>query len=147
MYRPHSWMQYSHLRHLFGRLFWLQLNWRCYLKMMMVIEITPIITWMYQRTNAAWTFYQIRKLLGCVCAGNVGDVFDPDMHHGTCVTHVPWYMPRSITSSFLWSRWRGKRSRHSRLMRKSQFYVSGKRPMGIILTLAQMRDIVVKMLF
>ena len=22
---------------------------------------------------------------------------DPDMHHGTCVTHVPWYMPGSLT--------------------------------------------------
>ena len=35
-------------------------------------------------------------------------VSDPDMHHGTCVTHVPWCMPGSLTSSFLWSRWRGK---------------------------------------
>ena len=25
------------------------------------------------------------------------------MHHGTCVRHVPWYMPGSLTSSFLWS--------------------------------------------
>ena len=33
---------------------------------------------------------------------------DPDMHHGTCVTHVPWCMPGSITSGFLWSRRRGK---------------------------------------
>ena len=31
---------------------------------------------------------------------------DPDMHHDTCVTHVPWCMPGSLTSSFLWSRWR-----------------------------------------
>ena len=23
---------------------------------------------------------------------------DPDMHHGTCVTHVPWCMPGSLTS-------------------------------------------------
>ena len=38
----------------------------------------------------------------------------PDMHHGTCVTHVPWCMPGSLTSGFLWSRWQGKRSRHSR---------------------------------
>ena len=55
-------------------------------------------------------------------------VSDPDMHHGTCVTHVPWCMPGSLTSGFLWSRWRGKRSRHSRRMRNPQFYVSGKRP-------------------
>ena len=33
---------------------------------------------------------------------------DPDMHHGTCVTHVPWCMPGSLTSVFLWIRWRGK---------------------------------------
>ena len=26
---------------------------------------------------------------------------DPDMHQGTCVTHVPWCMPGSLTSAFL----------------------------------------------
>ena len=57
-------------------------------------------------------------------------VSDPDMHHGTCVTHVPWCMPGSITSGFLWSRLRGKRSRHSQRMCNPQFYVSGKRPMS-----------------
>ena len=31
------------------------------------------------------------------------------MHHGTCVTHMPCCMPGSLTSGFLWSRWRGKR--------------------------------------
>ena len=30
-------------------------------------------------------------------------VSDPDMHHGTCVTHVP------LTGCFLWRRWLGKR--------------------------------------
>ena len=35
-------------------------------------------------------------------------VSDPDMHHDTCVTHVPWCIPGSLTSCFLWSRWRGK---------------------------------------
>ena len=55
-------------------------------------------------------------------------VSNPDMHHGTCVTHVPWCMPGSLTCGFLWSRLRGKRSRHSRRMRNPQFYVSGKRP-------------------
>ena len=54
---------------------------------------------------------------------------DPDMHHGTCVAHVPWCMSGSLTSSFLWSRPRGKRSRHSRRMLNLQFYVSGKSPM------------------
>ena len=54
---------------------------------------------------------------------------DPDMHHGTCVTHVPWFMPGSLNSGFLRSRWRGKRSRHSRRMRNPRNCVSGKRPM------------------
>ena len=26
----------------------------------------------------------------------------PDMHHGTCVVHVPWCIPGSLTSGFLW---------------------------------------------
>ena len=56
-------------------------------------------------------------------------ISDPDMHHGTCVTHMPWCMPGSLTSSLFWSRWRGKRSRHSRRMRNSQFGISGKRSM------------------
>ena len=41
-------------------------------------------------------------------------VGDADMHH---VTHVTWRMPESLTNSFFWSRWRGKRYRHSRRMR------------------------------
>ena len=32
-------------------------------------------------------------------------VSDPDMHHGTCATHVPGCMLGSLTSGFLWSRW------------------------------------------
>ena len=58
-------------------------------------------------------------------------VSDPGMHRGTCVTHVPWCMSGSLTSSFLWSRWRGKRSQHSWRMRNPQFCVSGKRPMFV----------------
>ena len=58
-------------------------------------------------------------------------VSDPDMHHGTCVTHVPWCMPRSLTSGLLWSQWS---SRHSRRMHNPQFYVSGKRPMFCVIT-------------
>ena len=30
-------------------------------------------------------------------------VSDHDMHQGTCVTHVSWCMPGSLTSGFLWS--------------------------------------------
>ena len=70
-------------------------------------------------------------------------VSDPDMHHGTCVTHVPWCMPGSLTSGFLGSRWRGKRSRHSQRMRNPQFYVSGKRPIEAtpVMTNHQQKDL------
>ena len=59
--------------------------------------------------NEAWASYQIRKIAGCACAGNAGNVSprrrfqrkplvgDPGMHHGTCVTHVPWCMSGSLT--------------------------------------------------
>ena len=60
-------------------------------------------------------------------------VSDPDEHHDTCVTHMPLFMGGSLTSGFLWSRWRGKRCRHSRRMSNPQFYVSGKRPMATCL--------------
>ena len=53
-------------------------------------------------------------------------VSDPDMHHGTCVTHVAWYMPESLTSGFLWSRWRRKHSRHSHRTHNPWCYISGK---------------------
>ena len=46
-------------------------------------------------------------------------VSEPDQHHGTCLAYVPWCMPGSLTSSFHWSRWRGKRSKHSRCMRNT----------------------------
>ena len=58
-------------------------------------------------------------------------VSDPDMHHGTWLMHVPWCMPGSLFSLFLWRLWRGKRSRYSRRMRNPQLYVSSKRPMGL----------------
>ena len=75
-----------------------------------------------------WASCQIRKIAGCACAGNAGNVFprhrlqrkplvsDPGMHHGTCVTHVPWCMSGSLT--------RGggeKGSRHSRCMHTRKF--------------------------
>ena len=52
-------------------------------------------------------------------------VNDLDMHQGTCVTHVPWWMPGSLTSGFLWNRWRGKRSRHSQGMRNFTYLSRG----------------------
>ena len=58
-------------------------------------------------------------------------VSDPNMHHGTCVTHVPWCMMGLLTSmSVLLNRGSGgKRYRHSQRMRNPAFYVSGKKPM------------------
>ena len=53
-----------------------------------------------------WASYQIRKIAGCACAGNVFPrrrfqrkplVNDPGMHHGTYVTHVPWCMSGLLT--------------------------------------------------
>ena len=70
-----------------------------------------------------WASCQMHKTVGCACAGNAGNVAppprvnDPDMHHRTCVTHVPWYMSGSLNSDFLRSRWRGKRSQHSQRLR------------------------------
>ena len=61
------------------------------------------------RNVCPWASYQIRKIAGCACAGNAGNVFprrrfqrkplvsDPGMHHGTCVTHVPWCISGSLT--------------------------------------------------
>ena len=46
------------------------------------------------------------------------------------VTHVPWYMPGSLTSGFIWNRWREKHFWHSRFIHNPQFYVSCKRPVA-----------------
>ena len=48
-------------------------------------------------------------------------VSDPGMHHGTCVTHVPWCMSGSLT--------RGGGENVPGIPGNSKFYVSDKRPM------------------
>ena len=86
-----------------------------YLKPILPTEITwACILWTPWITNyiyikRPWASYQIRKIAVCACAGNAGNVFprrrlhrkplvsDPGMHHGTCVTHVPWCMSASLT--------------------------------------------------
>ena len=72
-------------------------------------EIHVTKTSIHTIMTGPWASYQIRKIAGCACAGNAGNVFprrrfqrkplvsDPDMHHGTCVTHVPWCMSGSLT--------------------------------------------------
>ena len=85
-----------------------------------------------------WDTCQIRKIAGCACAGNAGNVFPATyfkgnrwlaipaasrhVHHARAVMHVgianpPW--------------WRGKFFRHSWRMRNPQFFVSDKRPMVV----------------
>ena len=56
-----------------------------------------------------WASCQMCKIAGCACSGSAGDVFpdfkgnrdpevsDPDRHHGTCVTHMPWCMSGLLT--------------------------------------------------
>ena len=69
--------------------------------------------WLYLDL-AQWASCQIRKIAGAhgpVMPGTFppsSQVSDPDMHHGTCVTHVPWCMPGSLTSGFLWNWRRGE---------------------------------------
>ena len=55
-------------------------------------------------------------------------VSDHDMHLGTCVTHLPWCMPGSLTSGFLWGRWWRKRSWHPWRMRNTQFKYLARSP-------------------
>ena len=69
------------------------------------------------------------KIAGCACAGNAGDVFPATAGYRS---RYVWCMPGSLTSGFLWSRWRGfPVYRHSRRMHNPQFCVSGKRPVCI----------------
>ena len=68
-----------------------------------------LVSWWIKWMALSWASYQIRKFAGCACAGNAGNVFprcrfqrkpqvsDSGMHHGTCVTHVPWCMSGSLT--------------------------------------------------
>ena len=59
--------------------------------------------------SGQWASFQIRKMPGCSCDGNGGNVSlpptsrkplvsDTGMHHGTCVTHTPWCMAGLLTS-------------------------------------------------
>ena len=64
-------------------------------------------------------------------APRMPETFSPLPQVNDPATHVPWCIPRSLISGLFWSRWRGKRSRHSRCMRNAQFCVSGKRPIAL----------------
>ena len=85
--------------------------------------------------HCQWASYQIRKIAGCACAGNAGNVSprrrlqrkplvsDPGMHHGTCVTHVPWCMSGSFNCGD------GETFPAFPAHAHPQICVSGKRPM------------------
>ena len=84
------------------------LRWRrCLISICAESNAQPVVV-------SQWTSCQIRKFAGAHAPGMPGtfspwpQVSDPDMHHGTCVTHVPWCMPGSLTSGFLWNRRRGE---------------------------------------
>ena len=55
-----------------------------------------IVTQQWGHNRTEWASYQIRKIAGAHAPEMLGtfspppQVSDRDMHHGTCVTHVPW---------------------------------------------------------
>ena len=81
-----------------------------------------------------WASYQIRKIMGCACAGNAWNVFHPPTSKETAiwrswhalrhVLHTRAVMHAGISNRYC----REKRSQHLRCMRNPQFYASGKRP-------------------
>ena len=107
----------------------------------MTIGFLCITCFLFVVDCGTWASCQIRKIAGAHAPGMPGtfspspQVSDPDMHHGTCVTHVPWCMPGSLTSGFLWNRRRGEMFPAFPAHAHLQFYVSGKRPMGLRLRL------------
>ena len=71
-------------------------------------EVSLFRPWRVGVNRLPWASYQIRKIPGCACTRNAGNIFprhwlqkkllvnDLGMYHGTCVTHVPWGMPGSL---------------------------------------------------
>ena len=104
----------------------LSLSMREILKMTFPSVLRHIDRTCWWHSCIPWASCQIRKIAGAHAPGMSGTfsppqrVSDPDMHHGTCVTHVPWCMTGSLTSVLLWSRRRGE-----------TFPASGKRPIGM----------------
>ena len=79
--------------------------------------------WEAASHNLSWASNQIRKIVGCECAGTAGNVFprrrlqmeplvsDPCVRDARAMMHVRIVYPQ----------WQGKRSRHSRCMRTRNF--------------------------
>ena len=51
----------------------------------------PVTPWHgnASRTTGAWTSYQIRKIVGCACAGNAGNVFPASDFKRNCWLAIP----------------------------------------------------------
>ena len=81
------------------------------------------ITKILKFISTPWASYQLCKIAGCACAGNAGNV---RVHASRHVRN----MPESLNNGFLWSRWRGKRTRYSRRLCNPRYYVSGKEPIS-----------------
>ena len=87
------------------------------------IFLLPKIVWMIYQ----WASYQIRKIAGCACTGNAGNVFPATNFNRNRLLMIPACITaRAVMHVGIANpRWRGK---HSRRMRNPNFYVSGKRP-------------------
>ena len=81
-----------------------------------------------------WYIFQIRKLksLTGIFSWSIGVEVWKLHKSGTARASYTWCMPGSLTSGFLWSRRRGKRSQHYRRMHNPQFSVSGKMSIAFI---------------
>ena len=64
-----------------------------------------------EELSLPWAFCQIIKLWVAHAPRMPGTFFpppcvsEPNIHHDTCVKHVPWFMPGLLTCGFLWSWW------------------------------------------
>ena len=84
------------------RIFWFN-----YLNKVLLLCLLELLGFIFV-TFRPWTSYQIRKFASYACTGNAGTFSPPTtsketrvshngIHHGTCVTHVPWCMSGSLT--------------------------------------------------
>ena len=95
---------------------------------LILVKISKLPKWFRQ-----WASYQMRKITGCSCAGNAGNLFPATvgLRSQYASRHVhEAYRDHQLAVSFEVAG--GKRFRHSRRMRNPQFYVSGKRPMSLL---------------
>ena len=119
-------------------IFWTQVRSCKYLQLPNLFEsweiplrLEIIINYFVQHSDKPYRIYMYVFLSFVMVWFGFKIILEKIMHDGTCV------MPGSLTNDFLWSRWWGKRPRHPLRMRNPQFYVSGKRPIGVIICLRQ----------